>query len=121
MFVGFAVLSNTRGKDADDEHVALAALPKAKVVDNSHYATSQLPTESNTQTTLEPARLLQLLGWIFNAFKDVFDDPALAQYANPQGIDASDNEGTPCSNAAGQSSKSPGLPLPQSSKRSSTY
>ena len=116
MFVGFAVLSNTRGKDADDEHAALAALPKAKVVDNSHYATSQVSTESTTQTTL-----FALLGWIFNAFKDVFDDPALAQYAKQQGIDTSDNQGTPCSNAAGQSSNSRSLPSPQSSKRSSTY
>ena len=121
MFVGFAVLSNTRGNDADDEHVAFAALPKAKVVDKSHYATSQLPTESSTQTMLEPARLFALLGWIFNAFKDVFDDPALAQYANQQGIDTSGNQGTPCSNAAGQSSNSLSLPSPQSSKRSSTY
>jgi hypothetical protein len=121
MFVGFAVLSNTRGKDADDEHVALAALPKAKVVDNSRYATSQVPTESSTQTTLEPPRLFALLGWIFNAFKDVFDDPALAQYAQQQGIDTSGNQGTPCSDAAGQSSNSRSLPSPQSSKRSSTY
>jgi hypothetical protein len=121
MFVAFAVLSNTRGKDADDEHVALAALPKAEVVDNSHYATSEVPTESSTQTTLEPPRLFALLGWIFNAFKDVFDDPALAQYAKQQGIDTSDNQGTPCSNAAGQSSNSLSLPSLQSSKRSSTY
>jgi hypothetical protein len=121
MFVGFAVLSNTRGKDADDKHVALAALPKAEIVDNSHYATSQVSTESSTQTTLEPSRLLQLLGWIFNTFKDVFDDPALAQYAKQQGIDTSDNQGTPCSNAAGQSSNSRSLPSSQSSKRSSTY
>jgi hypothetical protein len=121
MFVGFAVLSNTRGKDADDERVALAAPPKADVVDNSRYATSQPSTESSTQTTLEPERLLQLLGWIFNAFKDVFDDPALAQYAKHQGIDASNNQGTPCSKTTGQSSKSPSLPSPQSSNRSSTY
>ena len=113
MFVGFAVLSDTRGKDADDKHVALAALPKAKVVDNSHYATSQVPTESSTQTTLEPPRLITLLGRIFSAFKDVFDDPALAQYAKEHGIDTSDNQGTPCSNAAGQSSNSRSLPSPQ--------
>jgi hypothetical protein len=121
MFVGFAVLSNSRGKDADDEPVASTTLPKAEIVDKSHYATSQLPTESSPPTTLEPPRLFALLGWIFNAFKDAFDDPALAQYAKQQGIDTSDNQRTPCSNAPGQSSNSPSLPSLQSSKRSSTY
>jgi hypothetical protein len=121
MFVGFALLSTTRGKDAEEEHVAFAASPKAEVDDNSHYASPQVPIESSTQTILESARLLQLLGWILNAFKDAFDDPALAQDGKQQGIDTSDNQGTPCSNASGQSSNSPSLPSTQSSKRSSTY
>jgi hypothetical protein len=121
MFVGFALLSNTRGKDAEDEHVAFTAVPKAEVVDNRRYASPRVPTESSTQTILEPPRLLQLLGWIFNAFKDVFDDPTLAEYGKQQGIDTSDNQGTACSNAPGQSSNSPSLPSTQSSKRSSTY
>ena len=45
MFVGFAVVNTTHGKDAETKESALAGISKIKIVDNSHNEATHVATE----------------------------------------------------------------------------
>jgi hypothetical protein len=59
MFVGFALLSSIRGKDADTKQSAFAATSQATTVDNGDRESPQVLTEAGEQAMLEPSSHLQ--------------------------------------------------------------
>ena len=118
MFVAFALLSNTRGKDTEPRaSVPAGAIKSEVVIDDRDEDVSNVVTEPAWETMSAVPTLWQLLSGIINAFKGAFNDPSLSEYAKQQGIDISDSLTTPCPNTS-DTSKSL---LSQSSKPSSSY
>jgi hypothetical protein len=113
MFVGFAVLNTTHGKDAETKQSAVAGTNKVEMVDNSHNEAAHVATEPTGHTTSEGSILRQFMSSIFNTFKSALNDPALIEYAKQQGIETSDSLTTACQNVA---SKSP-TPMKQQVNR----
>lgn len=100
MFVGFAVLNTTHGKDAETKESALAGTNKIEIVDNSHNKAAQVAIEPTGHTTSAGSILWQLISRVVNAFQEAINDPALIEYAKQQGIETSDSLTTACQNAA---------------------
>ena len=116
MFVGFAVLNTTHGKDAETK--ALAGTNKIEIVDNSHNEAAHVATEPVGHTTSEGSILWQFMSSIFDAVKNALNDPSLIDYAKQQGIETSDSLTTLRSNASSQSATPSEPPLSQSTKPS---
>jgi hypothetical protein len=122
MFVAFALLSTTRGKDAETRESALAGTTKSEmIIDERHNDGSNVVTEPSGQTISAPPTLWQFMRRIVNTFEGAFNDASLIEYGKQQGIDISDSLTTPCPNSS-QPISTPSKPLlNQSSKPSSTY
>jgi hypothetical protein len=103
MFVGFAVLNTTHGKDAETKESAFAGTNKIEIVDEKHNEAAHVATEPTGHTTSEGSILWQFMSSIFNTFKSALNDPALIEYAKQQGIETSDSLTTPCQKAASKS------------------
>jgi hypothetical protein len=118
MFVAFALLSNTRGKDIETrESVPAAAIKSGVVIDERHDDVSNVVIESVGEKMSGLPTVWQFISGIINAFKGAFTDLSLSEYAKQQGIDISDSLTTPCPNTS-TTSKSLSN---QSSKPSSSY
>jgi hypothetical protein len=89
MFVGFAVLNTTRGKDAEIKDPAFAGNIGAQVIDNRQHEDAQPPSGPTNRTTSKPSILWQLASKLVKGFGRALNDPALIQYAKEQGVDTS--------------------------------
>jgi hypothetical protein len=88
LFVGFAFLNTTQGKDAQTNK------PAPKV-------TNTEPRDNGYQgaSAAAPLILWQFTARIVRAFTAALNDPALIEYARQQGKDIPDLETTPCQGA----------------------
>jgi hypothetical protein len=111
MFVALALLSNTRGKEAETRELAPVETTKSEIIiDKQHDNVPNVVTKAAGQTISPPLTLSQFMGRIINAFKGAFNDPSLIEYANQQGIGIADSPTAPLSNTPSQllaPSKSP--------------
>jgi hypothetical protein len=120
LFVAFALLSTTRGKEA--EELTPAGTTKSEVIiDKHHNDAPQVVTETAGQTMPAPLTLWQFMGRIINAFKDAFNDPSLIEYANQQGIGIADSPTTPLPDTSRQPFARSKSPSSQPSRSSSNY
>lgn len=96
MFVGFALLNTSHGKDAESKESAIAGITKSEVIiDKRHDDVSNVVTEPAGQTTSVLLTLWQFMSSIVNALS-AFNDPSLSEYAKQQGLDVSDSLTTAC-------------------------
>jgi hypothetical protein len=122
MFVGFALLSTTRGKEAETRQPAPVEATKSEVIiDKQHDNVPNVVIKAAGQTMSPPLTLSQFMGRIINAFKGAFNDPSLIEYANQQGIGIADSLTAPLSNTPSQPLAPSKLPSSQPSRSSSSY
>ena len=88
LFVGFAVLNTTHGKDAQTDKPT-AGVTDTESRDNGYQGVSAAASLS----------LWQLTARIVHAFTAALNDPALIEYARQQGKDIPDLQTTPCQGA----------------------
>jgi len=88
MFVGFAFLNTTHGKEAQTAKPA-AGVTNPEPRDNGYQGAS----------AAAPLILWQLTARIVHAFTAALNDPALIEYARQQGEDIPDLQTTPCQGA----------------------
>jgi hypothetical protein len=93
MFVGFAFLNTTHGKDAQTDKPAVGV-------------TNTAPRDDGYQdaSAAAPLILWQLTARIVHAFTAALNDPSLIEYAKQQGTDIPDLQRTPCQGAARKTS-----------------
>ena len=88
LFVGFAFLNTTHGKDAQTDKPA-AGVTNTEPRDNDYQGAS----------AAAPLILWQLAARIVHAFTAAQNNPALIEYAKQQGMDIPDLLTTPCQGA----------------------
>ena len=88
MFVGFAFLNTTHGKDAQTDKPA-AEVTNTEPRDNGYQDAS----------AAAPLTLWQFTARIVHAFTAALNDPALIEYARQQGKDIPDLQTKPCQGA----------------------
>jgi hypothetical protein len=93
MFVGFAFLNTTHGKDPQTDKPAVG-VTNTEPRDNSYQGTS----------AAAPLILWQFTARIVHAFTAALNDPSLIEYAKQQGTDVPDLQTTPCQGAARKTS-----------------
>jgi hypothetical protein len=103
MFVGFAFLNATHGKDAQTNKPA-AITTNTEAVDNGHRATSETRIEPTGQTISAALALWQFTDRIVHALTAALNDPSLIKYAKQQGTDIPDLQTTPCQGASRKTS-----------------
>jgi hypothetical protein len=122
MFVALALLSNTRGKEAETRELAPVETTKSEIIiDKQHDNVSNVVTKAAGQTMSPPLTLSQFMGRIINAFKGAFNDPSLIEYANQQGIGIADSPTAPLPDTSGQPLAPWKSPSSQPSRSSSNY
>jgi hypothetical protein len=122
MFVALALLSNTRGKEADTREPAPVETTKSEVIiDKQHANVPDVVTKAPGQTMSPPLTLSQFMGRIIDAFKGAFNDPSLIEYANQLGIGIADSPTAPLSNTPSQPLAFSKLPSSQPCRSSSNY
>src|SRR6266699_4591950 len=122
MFVALALLSNTRGKEAETRELAPVETTKSEVIiDKQHDNVPNVVTKAAGQTMSPPLTLWQFIGRIINAFKGAFNDPSLIEYANQQGIGIADSPTAPLLNTSSEPPAHSKSPSSQSSRSSSSY
>ena len=88
LFVGFAFLNTTHGKDAPTDKPAVG-VTNTERRDNGYQGAS----------AAAPLILWQFTARIVHAFTAAINDPALIEYAKQQGQDIPDLQTTPCQGA----------------------
>ena len=88
LFVGFAFLNTTHGKDAQTDKPA-AGITNTEPRDNDYQGAA----------TATPLTLWQFTARIVHAFTAALNDPALIEYARQQGKDIPDLQTKPCQGA----------------------
>jgi hypothetical protein len=88
LFVGFAFLNTTHGKDAQTDKPA-AGVTNTESRDNDYQGAP----------ATAPSILWQVTARIVHAFTAALNDPALIEYARQQGKDIPDLQTTPCQGA----------------------
>jgi hypothetical protein len=88
LFVGFAFLNTTHGKDAQTDKPA-AGVTNTEQRDNGYQGAS----------AAAPLILWEFTARIVHAFRAALNDPALIEYAKQQGKDIPDLQTTPCQGA----------------------
>jgi hypothetical protein len=88
LFVGFAFLNTTHGKDAQTDKPAVG-VTNTERRDNGYQGAS----------AAAPLILWQFTARIVHAFTAALNDPALIEYARQQGKDIPDLQTTPCQGA----------------------
>ena len=93
LFVGFAFLNTTHGKDTQTDKPAVEV-------------TNTEPRDNGDQgaSAAAPLILWQLAARIVHAFRAALNDPSLIEYANQQGTGIPDLQKTPCQGAARKTS-----------------
>jgi hypothetical protein len=111
MFVALALLSNTRGKEAETRELAPVETTKSEVIiDKQHDNAPNVVTKAAGQTMSPPLTLWQFMVRIIDAFKGAFNAPSLIEYAKEQGVDTSDSPTAMGQQPAAQSTTSPAPP-----------
>ena len=109
MFVAFALLSTSHGKDAGNGGPAPVGIPKGEVIiDKSHDDVSKITSEPAGKTTSASLTVWQFMSMIVNAFAGAFNDPLLIEYGKQQGTDTSGSPTTLCQGPTHQSWTSSG-------------
>ena len=122
MFVAFALLSTSHGKDAGNGGTAPVGIPKGEVIiDKSHDDVSKIVREPAGQTMSALQTLWQFMSVIVNAFEGAFNDPSLIEYGKQRVTDRSELLTTPCSNTSSQPLTASKPPSNHSSRSSSSY
>jgi hypothetical protein len=122
MFVALALLSNTRGKEAETKELAPVETTKSEViVDKQHDNVPNVVTKTAGQTMSPPLTLWQFMGRIIDAFNGAFNAPSLIEYANQLGIGIADSPTGPLPDTSGQPLAPAKSPLSQPSRSSSNY
>ena len=122
VFVILALLSTTRGKEAETREPLPVETTKSEVIiDKQHYNVPNVVTKVAGQTTSPPLTLSQFMGRIINAFKGAFNDPSLIEYANQLGIGIADSPTAPLPDISGQPLAPSKLPSSQPCRSSSNY
>jgi hypothetical protein len=122
MFVALALLSTTRGKEAETRELAPVETTKSEVIiDKQHDDVPNVATKAAGQTTSPTLTLSQFMVRIIDAFKGAFNDPSLIEYANQQGIGIVDSPTAPLLNTPSQPLAPSKLPSSQPSRSSSSY
>src|SRR5438046_6946519 len=99
MFLAFALLNTTRGKEAETRELAPVETTKsAVIIDKQHDNVPNVVTKAAGQTMSPPLTLSQFMGRIINAF----NDPSLIEYANQQGISIADSPTAPLPDTSSQ-------------------
>jgi hypothetical protein len=93
LFIGFAFLNATHGKDAQTDKPA-AGVTNTEPRDNGYQGAS----------AVAPLILWQFTARIVHAFTAALNDPALIEYAKQQEKDIPDLQITPCQGAEGKTS-----------------
>ncbi len=93
LFVGFAFLNTTHGKDAPTDK-PVAGVTNTERRDNGYQGAS----------AAAPLILWQFTARIVHAFIAALNDPSLIEYAKQQGTDIPDLQTTPCQAAARKTS-----------------
>jgi hypothetical protein len=88
LFVGFAFLNTTHGKDAQTDKLT-AGVTNTEPRDNGYQGAS----------AVAPLILWQFTARIVHAFTAALNDPALIEYAKQQEKDIPDLQTTPCQGA----------------------
>jgi hypothetical protein len=88
LFVGFAFLNTTHGRDAPTDK-PVAGVTNTEARDNGYQGAS----------AAAPLILWQFTARIVHAFTAALNDPALIEYAKQQGKDIPDLQTTPCQGA----------------------
>jgi hypothetical protein len=88
LFVGFAFLNTTHGKDAQTDKPA-GGVTNTEPRDNDYQGAP----------AAAPSILWQVTARIIHAFTAALNDPALIEYARQQGKDIPDLQTTPCQGA----------------------
>jgi hypothetical protein len=122
MFVALALLSNSRGKEAETRELAPVETTKSEVIiDKQHDNVPNVVTKEAGQTMSPPLILSRFMGRIVNAFKGAFNDPSLIEYANQQGIGIADSPTAPLPDTSSQPLAPSKSPSSQPSRSSSNY
>ena len=122
MFVALALLSNTRGKEAETRELAPVETTKSEVIiDKQHDNVPNVVTKAAGQTMPPPLTLSQFMGRIINAFKGAFNDPSLIESANQQGIGIADSPTAPLPDTSSQPFAPSKSPSSQPNRSSSNY
>ena len=122
MFVALALLSTTRGKEAETRELAPVETTKSEVIiDKQHDDVPNVVTKAAGQTMSPLLTLSQFMSRIINAFKGAFNDPSLIEYANQQGIGIADSPTAPLPDTSSQPLAPSKSPSSQPSRSSSNY
>ncbi len=118
MFVALALLSNTRGKEAETRELAPVETTRSEVIiDKQHDNVPNVVTKAAGQTMSLPPTLWQFMVRII----DAFNDPSLIEYANQLGIGIADSPTAPLPDTSGQPLAPSKSPSSQPSRSSSNY
>ena len=122
MFVAFALLSTSHGKDAGNGGRVRVGIPKGEVIiDKRHDDVSDIVSEPAGQTMSELRTLWRFMSMIVSAFEGAFNDPSLIEYGKQQGTDISELLTTPCPNTSSQPLTTSNPPSSHSTSSSSSY
>ena len=122
MFVALALLSTTRGKEAETREPAPIETTKSEVIiDKQHDNVANVVTKAAGQTISPPLTLWQFMVRIIDAFKGAFNAPSLIEYANQFGIDTADSPIAPLPDTSGQPLAPSKSPSNQPNRSSSNY
>jgi hypothetical protein len=122
MFIGFAVLASVGGKESQTKQ---PSFDKGTIGD----LTIRHQEEGGCADVAKPGapkKSSPMISWqsvatIMNDFKEAFNDPALIEYANQQGIGIPDSPTTSLLNTSSQPPAPSKSPSSQSSRSSSSY
>ena len=122
MFLAFALLNTTRGKEAETRELAPVETTKSEVIiDKQHDDVPNVVTKAAGQTMSPLLTLWQFVGRIITACKGPFNDPSLIEYANQQGIGIADSLTAPLPDTSSQPLAPLKSPSSQPSRSSSNY
>jgi hypothetical protein len=123
MFVALALLSNTRGKEAETRELAPVETTKSEVlIDKQHNNNApNVVTKAAGQTMSPPLSMWQFMVRIIDVFKGAFNAPSLIDYANQLGIGIADSPTAPLPDTSGQPLAPSKSPSSQPSRSSSNY
>ena len=122
MFVAFALLSTTRGKEAETREPAPIETTKSEVIiDKQLDNVSNVVTKAAGQTISPLLTLWQFMVTITDGFKGAFNAPSLIEYANQLGIGIADSPTAPLPDTSGQPLAPSKSPSSQPSRSSSNY
>lgn len=122
MFVALALLSNTRGKEAETRELTPVETTKSEVIiDKQHDNVPNVVTKADGQTMSPPPTLWQFMVRIIDAFNGAFNAPSLIEYANQLGIGIADSPTALLPDTSGQPLAPSKSPSGQPSRSSSNY